>query len=97
MLSLLRDPDHAYRFGGEEFVAVLTETDEAGALIVAERLREEVESLRFPDEARPAPQVTVSVGVAQALDEDEDGVLARADHALYEAKRLGRNCVRVAK
>ena len=97
MLSLLRDPDHAYRFGGDEFVAVLTETDREGALVVAERLRQEVEALRFPEETRLTPPVTVSVGVAQARDEDEDGVLTRADRALYEAKRMGRNCVRGAK
>lgn len=93
LLSILRDPDRAYRYGGEEFVAVLTETDRAGAVVVAERIRKEVESLAFPQEAR-ALRLTVSVGAAQSKGDDEEGVLARADRALYEAKRLGRNRVR---
>jgi diguanylate cyclase (GGDEF)-like protein len=95
LLSILRDPDHAYRFGGEEFVAVLTETDRDGARVVAQRLREEIEDLVFPPDLGKLPPVTASVGVAQA-DDSEEGVLARADRALYEAKRSGRNRVCVA-
>jgi diguanylate cyclase (GGDEF)-like protein len=96
MLSLLRDPDRAYRYGGEEFVAVLTETTVDGARVVAERIRREVERLTFPQEPRPIPKVTVSIGVAQAFGEDEEGALPRADRALYQAKRQGRNRVCVA-
>ena len=97
LLSILRDPDRAYRYGGEEFVAVLTETDREGARVVAERVREEVEALTFPQEPGAIPKLTVSAGVAQARERDEDGPLVRADRALYRAKRLGRNRVCVAR
>jgi diguanylate cyclase (GGDEF)-like protein len=95
MLSLLRDPDRAYRFGGEEFVAVLTETDREGARVVAERIRQEILDLQFPPDMGKVPRVSASIGVAQA-DDAEEGVLARADRALYEAKRSGRNRVCLA-
>jgi diguanylate cyclase (GGDEF)-like protein len=98
--SLLRGGDVAARFGGEEFVVLLPETPEAGALRVAEKIRAAIEH----GHERPDPRVTVSIGVA-TYEAPElpgrigseatvvDGLLRRVDAALYEAKRAGRNRV----
>ncbi len=92
--GILRENDLLARFGGEEFVLVLPQTDIDHARRVAERFRRAViEGLgsRFPD----IPTVTISQGVAEMRDEDfnHEGVLGRADEALYEAKRRGRDCI----
>jgi diguanylate cyclase (GGDEF)-like protein len=92
ILSNLRDSDRAFRFGGEEFVAILTETRIAGATAVAERIRESVETTKVLHEG-DSFRVSISIGVAEA---DSDDVLDQADHALYKAKRAGRNRVKVA-
>lgn len=90
--SGLRRCDVLARFGGEEFVLMLPETDLAGALLVAERIRASTERLQV-DAAAGAVATTVSIGVAVAEPEDAgpDCVLRRADEALYEAKAGGRN------
>lgn len=85
------------RFGGEEFVIVLPDTPIKGALVVAERIRALIgESAFHSSDRRPLHQVTVSVGVAQYTSEidsfDFEGVIERADSALYEAKEGGRDC-----
>ena len=92
ILSNLRDSDRAFRYGGEEFVAILTETRSEGAAVVAERIRETVAAARVRHEGQ-ALKVTVSIGLAEA---GVDDVLERADRALYRAKRGGRNRVRIA-
>jgi len=97
-LSLgVRSIDMASRFGGEEFVLLLPETDVALAASAAERLRVEVEALQLSDELGRPVRLTISIGVASA---DPDGVadtvsslLIRADRALYRAKNEGRNRV----
>lgn len=98
----LRGYDVAGRFGGEEFVVLLPQTDEADALIIAERLRAHVAALPIPigDDATPLAciRLTVSIGVA-ALDAAGGGVtdlLAAADAALYYAKQTGRNKTHLA-
>ena len=79
-----------FRVGGEEFVVLLTETDEARGVIAAEALRAQIERAQL----RPETPVTVSAGAAGLRDEDSmDAWLKRADEALYEAKRAGRNRV----
>ncbi|BCJ50851.1 hypothetical protein Asp14428_23260 [Actinoplanes sp. NBRC 14428] len=88
--------DLACRYGGEEFVLVLADSDEAQAAAVAERARAGVEALRIPHPDNPAGVVTVSVGLAVASDAADgtaDALLARADAALYAAKEQGRNRV----
>lgn len=90
----VRPTDQVARFGGEEFCVVLSDTDLAGALIVAERLREAVaETIVLGNDQRPLPSVTISVGAAQAQAEASgQDLLYAADAALYRAKRT-RNCV----
>ena len=90
----LRDTDIAIRWGGEEFLLVLPETDREAAIEVAERLREAIEAAEIQGDSQPV-KVTVSIGVAEPNDEDNvpDDVVHRADQALYNAKRNGRNQV----
>jgi diguanylate cyclase (GGDEF)-like protein len=98
----LRDYDLAGRFGGEEFVVLLPQTDEADAFSIAERLRAHVAGMAVPadDGARPGTLVslTVSVGVAAlgAAGSEVTDLLAAADAALYYAKQTGRNKTHVA-
>jgi two-component system cell cycle response regulator len=89
-----RETDIAARFGGEEFVVLMPATDLQDAIAIADRVRAAVAELRF--ESMPEP-ITASFGVAErAAGEPGDALLRRADAALYEAKRLGRNRVTAA-
>jgi len=85
----LRNFDHVYRYGGDEFCVLLQETDLKRAQEIAERIRLAVQ--------RSSP-LTISVGVAcfPQTSLDEDQLLPRADAALYSAKNQGRNRVVVA-
>jgi len=89
--SLTRDYDVAARFGGDEFCVLLPETDAAGALRVADRIREDVE--RSGQGA--GIQLTVSIGVASVAraGTTADELVALADRAAYRAKSGGRNAV----
>jgi len=89
----LRAVDVFGRFGGEEFLLVLPDTDARGAAAVAERIRAAGEQDAFP--GIPAGhQLTVTIGVAgRNREETGDALLARADLALYRGKDAGRNCV----
>jgi diguanylate cyclase (GGDEF)-like protein len=83
--------DIVIRSGGEEFVVLMPHTELDNAILVADRFRASLAETRI--EPLPDP-VTVSVGVAElAEDEEGDSLLRRADKALYEAKRSGRNKV----
>jgi diguanylate cyclase (GGDEF)-like protein/PAS domain S-box-containing protein len=90
-----RVTDVAARFGGEEFVAILAETDEYGALTLAERIRKAVEALAIPHSGSDIGKyVTVSLGVVTVHPTrlaSPDQVVALADEALYCAKKDGRN------
>ncbi len=95
-LAHLRDVDIAGRLGGEEFAVVVPETGEVGAASVAERLRRSLASIPLPAGDESA-LVTASFGVAQRLSGEGAGeLLRRADAALYQAKREGRNRVVIA-
>ncbi|MFN4119276.1 sensor domain-containing diguanylate cyclase [Acidovorax sp.] len=89
--------DIVARFGGEEFVVVLPETDSVTALRTAESLRQEVEAMKVPvDEEGASIAVTVSIGVAtlqQGSGLEFEALVNRADKALYRAKQAGRNTV----
>ncbi len=85
------------RYGGEEFIVVLPGLDGAAARVVGERLRAAVEALAVQHEGQPV-RLTVSAGIAtrHAGESTPAETIARADKALYAAKRQGRNCVQVA-
>ncbi len=88
----VRGGDELARWGGDEFVAILPDTDKAGALRAAERLRAAVAAA--PVEAAGASlPVTISVGWAHWAGDTPDDLLARADRALYKAKDAGRDTV----
>ena len=91
--SSLRSYDLVGRYGGDEFLLLLPETTANQACEVAERIRNllNVAAQTFAPALRP----TVSIGIAQTLQNDTIiTLLARADAALYDAKHAGRNCVR---
>jgi diguanylate cyclase (GGDEF)-like protein len=92
---MLREVDAFGRLGGEEFCLLLHDTDIHGAALVAERIRLQLQQSPWAWQGQGWP-LRASFGVAQPEPSDPDGsaVLARADAALYEAKRLGRDLVR---
>ena len=92
----IRGIDLACRYGGEEFVLVMPETDMAVAAMVAERLRRRIAAEPFAiQQGASIVPVTISIGIAALRDKDDTAasVLKRADQALYRAKRDGRNRV----
>lgn len=94
-----RSTDLAARFGGEEFVILMPETDESAALGAANRMREIVEKTPFIiDDNGTTLSKTISIGVANCHPDGDshEGLLKRADEALYSAKHGGRNQVKVA-
>jgi diguanylate cyclase (GGDEF)-like protein len=91
--SILRKTDFCGRYGGEEFLIVLTQTDLQAAKLFAERIRDCVENSFFPD-LGPDSRVTVSIGLAEhRTQEDIEKTISRADEFLYKAKKGGRNRV----
>lgn len=92
----IRDTDSVVRLGGEEFALLLSDTNLSSAFTTAERIRTAVELHPFEYGNRTIA-VTISVGVAQRLpDETKEELMERADTALYESKRNGRNRTTVA-
>ena len=92
--TLLRTGDFAGRFGGEEFLVILPESDLAGAVEVGERIRASVEALNIPHGGSPYRRVTVSLGAACRFAgpmNTAEELLEAADKAMYESKHLGRN------
>lgn len=94
--NVLRQIDVLVRWGGDEFLVLLPSTGEKGAASAAERLREAIAGARITLDNGEALEFTVSIGVATAEGESVTKLLRRADAALYEAKRLGRNQSAVA-
>jgi two-component system cell cycle response regulator len=91
-----RGIDLACRYGGEEFVVVMPDTDVASAYAIAERLRQSIEANPIRISRAPgALNVTISIGIAkmEGPTDTADALLHRADQALYRAKRSGRNRV----
>jgi diguanylate cyclase (GGDEF)-like protein len=93
---VLRRSDVRCRYGGDEFLIVLPETGEAGALRVGEWLRTEIEQVQVHSTQRVTPTISVGVATAQPGETTARALVDRADRALYEAKAAGRNCVRAA-
>jgi two-component system, sensor histidine kinase LadS len=93
--NLHRLPDNAFRYGGEEFIILLPNTDIDGALFVAESVREAFTRLLVEDE-KHSTSMTVSVGIASEVPQERDGhemMFKLADRRLYMAKENGRNQV----
>ena len=89
----IRSVDYAARYGGDEFIIIMVETTADMALKMAERIRSQVNDMRYSANGQIV-SVTVSIGVVQCQQSDDatpTAVFARADSALYEAKRAGRN------
>ena len=84
----MRDSDLIGRYGGEEFLIVLPETDCTEATLVAERIRKDVEAQEW---AEPQLHVTISGGVAEYSGGNAEQLIRRADSLMYQAKHLGRN------
>lgn len=95
-MSLRRSLDLLARWGGEEFVILLSDTDSAGAEAVAESIREKIEKASVPCHNGEKTKITVSVGVNTLIptqDETSRELFNGADKALYEAKAAGKNRV----
>ena len=90
---MVRDFDIVGRFGGEEFTIVLKNTDTGMAKVIAERIREEISTTSMHVKGVNI-NITISLGGAMLKHgETREALLGRADAALYEAKRTGRNRV----
>ncbi|MBI39987.1 MAG: hypothetical protein CMF59_10330 [Leptospiraceae bacterium] len=98
VLEQIRKEDYFARLGGEEFALLLPETDPPHANQFSERIRQTIENLRVAFQNTQI-KVTASFGVTylNAKDQDEDSIFIRADRALYEAKKKGRNQVMVVQ
>lgn len=91
--NAMRQTDMIFRYGGEEFTAILTKTDRVGAAVIAERIRKHVENLEILHNGEPIP-VTISIGASSSVDSGDGRVMfEQADNNLYRAKRNGRNQV----
>lgn len=91
--DVLRETDLVFRYGGDEFVIAMPHSDAEGACRVAERIRKAVSGLGLRKDMTHL-MVTLSIGVAASREGDDlDALFARADQALYESKRVGRNRV----
>jgi diguanylate cyclase (GGDEF)-like protein len=90
---LHREGDLVARYGGEEFILLLPNTDEAGALQLAECVQETLATLDLRHEDSPLGRITLSIGLAATVpDHDDEGALfAEVDRRLYLAKQQGRN------
>jgi len=98
IIKTARSTDLAARFGGEEFIVLMPETDPLAALGAANRMREIVENTDFAIGGGETIKRTVSIGVSSLHSEGDssEGLLKRADEALYLAKNSGRNNVKVS-
>lgn len=95
LIDTLRPRDFAVRYGGEELMVILPNTNLKASTIVAERLCEQMrQAVVFADMHKPLPHITASFGVATlAPEQDAEMLIATADAALYRAKDAGRNQV----
>ncbi len=94
--AALREADVIARYGGEEFLLILPDTDTNGARLLLDRLRVAVGNTPMHYEGKRI-RAAFSAGIAQLVPDDNlQGFVMRADAALYDAKRAGRNCVKVS-
>lgn len=94
--AVMRQADALVRYGGDEFIMILPDTDTRGALLVLGRMHMLLGKTPFTREGN-AIFVSFSAGIAQLTsDEDDKSLIRRADQAAYQAKQAGRNCIRSA-
>jgi len=94
IMKNIRADDTAARFGGEEFICFLPETDAEGAFVIAERMRDTIEKTEIIIEGHTPITITASFGIAGTIpgnDQPIDTFIAHADKSLYTAKNGGRN------
>jgi diguanylate cyclase (GGDEF)-like protein len=97
--AVQRSADIACRYGGEEFCIILPETDQQGSVLFAEELRKNIEQLLIQHEEQKIP-LTISCGIAvyqQQKNATPESIFTLADQALYQAKKQGRNQVKIAE
>jgi len=93
IMSCLRDSDFAFRFGGDEFCCLLPEADTQTNNLIAERIRQAIESQPLLQQHH----ISCSIGSANYQQKDSQAaIFSRADEALYQAKQAGKNCIRAA-
>ena len=94
--SAIRETDEVFRYGGEEIVILLPETDIKGASTTAEKIKSRILALNIEHKASDLEYVTVSCGVSSFVTNTEkwETILEWADQALYQAKSSGKNCVK---
>jgi diguanylate cyclase (GGDEF)-like protein len=94
MKKNFRASDFLAKYGGDEFVVILSQTDKVGSFLASERLREAIEREKFDGgEFQPKGKLTLSLGIASYPDHGKTGeqILDKADQALYFSKKAGRN------
>ena len=93
----MRETDIIGRYGGDEFVVILPETPLSGAMVIAERIRKKVEDYEFIAQ-NVNIRMTVSLGVENCPKHTltAEGLIKKADAAMYRAKELSRNSIKVA-
>ena len=98
LLNLLRQTDSAGRMGGEEFAIFLPKASLSEGQDTAERVRECISLAKIPVDDAASPQITVSIGIAEFTESDThiERLMRRADKALYDAKKTGRNKICIA-
>ena len=94
----VRNVDYPCRYGGEEFVLILPNTELSGATVLAKRLCEDIRLLAIPVSEKNSLSLTCSFGVAEfiANDDDYDSLMRKTDAALYDSKKNGRDMVTTA-
>ncbi|MBN1760743.1 MAG: GGDEF domain-containing protein [Chitinispirillaceae bacterium] len=89
-VCIRKDVDLGFRYGGDEFVIILPDTDKAQAKVAAERIQKQFSAFKFGN-------TSLSMGIAEAMnDEDEQSLVKRADEAMYCSKRDGRGRLTIA-
>jgi diguanylate cyclase (GGDEF)-like protein len=96
LLECIRGYDIACRYGGEEMALVLPGCEQGDAFLRMEQIRQAIEALEVLHDGVLMPKVTISAGVAQASGGNAETLVRWADEALYQAKRNGRNQVKVS-
>lgn len=93
--TIVRNTDRPTRYGGDEFVVVMPETDKRGAYVLSERIRETIATKAFVTNDGVDVRITASVGIATFPDDasDASSLLDMADRAMYMAKARGRNTI----